>query len=182
MDSPSTRGPDAIRPRQRSTRCSKSRRRRTIRSRSRSASIPIAWGPTRRSRSIQYLLEKHGKSPKLARRDGKPLIFGYQSVLLGIGYGMKLAERPEWKGKEKIFPIPPHFGQRRRDGTYLGEAMEDMEKHVGQPLYMHYCLSAFDYGVDHKDLTPGDASQGGGGARQTCRGGGELRLAGTEAG
>ena len=37
--------------------------------------------------SIKYLLDKHGASPKLARRDGKPLIFGYMSSFVGFRHG-----------------------------------------------------------------------------------------------
>ena len=37
--------------------------------------------------SIEYLLDKHGASPKLARRDGKPLIFGYMSSFIGFRHG-----------------------------------------------------------------------------------------------
>lgn len=104
--------------------------------------------------AIQYLLEKHGKSPKLARRDGKPLIFGYQSVWLGIGYGMsKFGAKPEWKGKEGQIPNSVELRATPEGWTYLGEAMQDLQKQVGQPLYIHYCMSAFDYGVDRKDLT-----------------------------
>ena len=42
--------------------------------------------------SIKYLLEKHGDNPKLARRDGKPLIFGYMSSFIGFRHG---ADDPE---------------------------------------------------------------------------------------
>ena len=104
---------------------------------------------------IKYLLDKHGNSPKLARRDGKPLIFGYQSVCLGIGYGMsKFAEKPEWKDKDKQIPNSAALRATTAGLGLLGQAMEDLQKHVGQPLYIHYCMSAFDYGVDRKDLTP----------------------------
>ena len=49
--------------------------------------------------AIKYLLSKHGASPKLARRDGKPLIFGYQSVFMAMGSGGQVyQDRPELKG------------------------------------------------------------------------------------
>ena len=36
--------------------------------------------------AIKYMLERHGKSPKLARRNGKPLIFGYGTGFFFRGY------------------------------------------------------------------------------------------------
>jgi hypothetical protein len=104
---------------------------------------------------VRYLLDKHGKSPKLARRDGKPLIFGYQSVFLGIGFGMNsLGQKPEWKGKEKDIPNSTALRATPEGWALLGESMKDLEKKVGQPLYIHYCLSAFEYGVDRKNVSP----------------------------
>ena len=38
---------------------------------------PYSGGGT--VKCVKWLLDKHGKSPKLARRDGKPLILGYGS-------------------------------------------------------------------------------------------------------
>lgn len=48
--------------------------------------------------AIKYMLEKHGNSPKLARRDGKPLIFGYLSIFPSSGNAANLAkDLPAWK-------------------------------------------------------------------------------------
>ena len=71
-------------------------------------------------KSIKQLLEKHGKSPNLARRNGKPLIFGYSSA--GIFNTAEMKKLPE--GPEKWRKI--------RD------AYVKIEQAVGQKLYFHY--------------------------------------------
>jgi len=63
--------------------------------------------------AIRYLLDKHGKSPKLARRDGKPLIFTYHASDLLLGT----------------------FTDDEMKWAQLGVAFKDLEEKVGQPLY-----------------------------------------------
>lgn len=71
-------------------------------------------------KSIKLLLDKHGKSPNLARRNGKPLIVGYASH--GVYNTAEMKKMPE--GPEKW--------QKIRD------AYSKIEKAVGQKLYFHY--------------------------------------------
>lgn len=73
--------------------------------------------------AIKYLLERHGDSPNLARRNGKPLIFGYHSQ--GIA---KAINTPE-------------------DRRKIADAYREVERLVGQPLYFHFCIGAFNWGV-----------------------------------
>lgn len=84
--------------------------------------------------SIKYLLDTHGSNPKLARRDGKPLIFGYHSR--GLGRAMRpkdaLADPANWDG--------------------LIDCYKHVEKNVGRPLFFHFCMGAFFYGCDLRKL------------------------------
>ena len=102
--------------------------------------------------AIKYLLSKHGDSPKLARRDGKPLIFGYQSIFVAMGTGGQVyKDRPELQGtwvwgKPFMRSTPAGF-------NYMGKAMQELQKQVGQPLYLEFCMSAFNYGIDGGNVT-----------------------------
>jgi hypothetical protein len=82
------------------------------------------------SDTIRYLLETHGTSPKLARRDGKPLIFGYHSR--GLGRTLRspdaLADPANWPDLCRLYA--------------------DVEANVGQPLFFHFGMGAFFYGCD----------------------------------
>ena len=84
--------------------------------------------------SLRWLLEKHGDSPKLAKRDGKPLIFGYHSRGLGRDKRAKdaLKAPAEW---DKLA------------GLY-----RELERRLGQEFYFHFGLGAFFYGVDLREL------------------------------
>jgi len=83
--------------------------------------------------AINYLLEKHGKSPNLARRDGKPLIFGYASQ------GILRGEDKTQADKEETWALQ-------------GRAYEDLERIVGQPLFFMYDMSSFFSRVDFSNL------------------------------
>ena len=84
--------------------------------------------------TIRYLLERYGDSPKLARRDGRPLIFGYHSRGLGRGTRANdaLGDPASWDG--------------------LIELYKRLQEDVGQPLYLHFGIGAFFYGVDLRNL------------------------------
>ena len=79
--------------------------------------------------AIKYLLDKHGTSPNLARRDGKPLIFTYQGQGLGAG-------NPEVK------PLVDEAGY-----ASLIEAYKKLETEVGQPLYFYFDISELFLGA-----------------------------------
>lgn len=72
--------------------------------------------------TIRWLLERHGQSPYLARRDGKPLIFGYGSN--GIIFDPAFRALPE---------TPEKWAQ-------IANAYKQVEKNVGQPLFFHFCF------------------------------------------
>ncbi len=105
--------------------------------------------------SVKELLDKHGNSPKLARRDGKPLIFGYQSVWEGLEYLKQM--RPGLTDKE--------FEQLRvspEGWELMGQAFEDASRQLGQPIYWHICLGALWYGVDRSLIPPDGLAQAAG--------------------
>ncbi|MFA6959205.1 MAG: endo-1,3-alpha-glucanase family glycosylhydrolase [Opitutaceae bacterium] len=70
--------------------------------------------------TIKWLLEKHGDSPHLARRNGKVLIFGYGSTSIIFDPAFKaLPETPaKWE--------------------QISDAYKQVEKNVGQPIYFHF--------------------------------------------
>jgi hypothetical protein len=82
--------------------------------------------------AIRYLL-RHEKSPNLARRDGKPLIFGYHSR--GILRTPQMDALPE--GPEKW--------------DHLAKAFKAVEQQVGQPLFLHFGIGAFHSRTPKKD-------------------------------
>jgi hypothetical protein len=95
---------------------------------------------------VDYLIKQHGTSPKLARRDGKVLFFGYQSVFQGLGPGVKQwQQRPEWQGKEvgtyPQFRCTPEGWKTYRLGF---KALEDQ---VGVPMYFYFGLGALFHGT-----------------------------------
>ena len=98
--------------------------------------------------TVKELLDKHGDSPKLARRDGKPLIFGYQSAWPGLEYMKKMLPGKSDKELQQLRVSPAGW-------ELMGQAFDDAARQLGRPIYWHFCLSAFFYGVD-RTLIPTD--------------------------
>ena len=99
-------------------------------------------------KSIKWLLDKHGDSPNLARRDGKVMIMGYQSIWPGQYYISQHVKR--------TMPNAPKAEQDaeidRLRGSEVGwqmivDAYRQMEKNVGQPIYWEFCMHAFFHGM-----------------------------------
>lgn len=93
--------------------------------------------------TVKGLLKKHGKSPNLARRDGKPLVFGYMSVFPAVQYWGKYAPKDE-RGFNPADRVTPAGWAK------MGEAFEGYQKLLGQPIFFHFCMSGFYYGVKSK--------------------------------
>jgi hypothetical protein len=91
--------------------------------------------------SVKELLEKHGASPKLARRDGKPLIFGYQSWIPSLKYMEKVKAGATPEAMMKLRASPEGW-------EIMGQAFKDAEKQIGRPIFWHYCLNNFFGHVD----------------------------------
>ncbi len=122
-------------------------------------------------RTIKWLLDKHGQSPNLARRDGKPLIMGYQSIWpayeaklwppavarLGGWAEVEKTVRARLGGepdkaaiKDKVMAeIKVEVGklQNSEEGwALIADAYDDMEKEIGQPIYWEFCMHNMFYG------------------------------------
>ncbi len=90
--------------------------------------------------AIRYLLDRHGNSPKLARRDGKPIIFGYQSVFVWVEFLEK-----RFNNDRELVDI----ARTTPEGWALvGEAYRGLEQLVGQPLYFQFDMGAFYHGLE----------------------------------
>lgn len=110
--------------------------------------------------AIKYMLEKHGNSPKLARRDGKPLIFGYLSIFPSFGNAANLAkDLPAWQALAardgENFWKSPELRTTPAGWELLAKGYQQIEKEVGTPLYLHYCIGAFFHQVDGQYVKPG---------------------------
>ncbi len=101
--------------------------------------------------SVKDLLAKHGKSPKLARRTGKPLIFGYMSVF--TSYPDLLKYVPDRIEAVRAQSVGWHL---------MGQSIDDAAKQIGEPIYFQYCMSGFFYGVDQKLVQPGALTEAAG--------------------
>jgi len=95
--------------------------------------------------TVKYLLDKHGRSPKLARRDGKPLVFGYQSVWPGLEALAKQHPGASAAETARLRTSPEGW-------EAIGAAYEEAAHQLGQPIYWHFGLGAFFYGVDAKQV------------------------------
>jgi hypothetical protein len=99
-------------------------------------------------KTIKWLLDKHGDSPKLARRDGKVLIMGYQSIWPG-----------QYAISQHVKRTMPHASSAEQGAEanrlrtseqgwqMIADAYWQMESNVGQPIYWEFCLNAFFHGV-----------------------------------
>jgi|GEM_PF-849120 len=88
--------------------------------------------------SIRELLDKYGDSAKLARRDGKPLIAGYQSVFIWVDYLWGLHE--EQADVDRMRTTPEGWAT-------ISDAFRNVEELVGEELFFQFELSAFFHGV-----------------------------------
>jgi len=99
-------------------------------------------------KTVKWLLDKHGKSPKLARRDGKPLIMGYQSLWPWVGYLWDtVGKRTGWTDPKKIEEEVMRLRSTPEGWALIGPAYREFERQVGQPIYWEFCLSAFEHGL-----------------------------------
>ncbi len=95
--------------------------------------------------AIKHLLDKHGSSPKLARRNGKPLIFGYMSSFIGFRHGAEvLKQQPECaEADAKALTQNPKLRLEPAGWQIMADGLLQIQKQVGSDLFMHYCMGAF---------------------------------------
>ena len=92
---------------------------------------------------VKWLLDKHGKSPKLARRDGKVLILGYGAHWAWVAYlwtvaGKKLGPNA---GKDALQKEVDRLRGCEEGWKLMGTAYREMEQEIGQPIYWEMDLS-----------------------------------------
>ena len=99
-------------------------------------------------KTIRWLLDKHGDSPNLARRDGKVLIMGYQSVWPGQYYISQHVKRTMPDATDAQRKVEEDRLRCSEAGwKMIVEAYRQMEKNIGQPIYWEFCVSALFHGV-----------------------------------
>ncbi|MBM4143995.1 MAG: hypothetical protein FJ225_10460 [Lentisphaerae bacterium] len=110
------------------------------------------------ARAIQYIVQKHGDNPKLARRNGKPLIFGYMSSFIGFHHGAYvLKDRPEYaKTDPKALPNLPALRQTEEGWQLMADGLLQMRKQAGCDLFFQYGMGAFFHGVANGTWTQDD--------------------------
>ena len=98
---------------------------------------------------VKWLLDKHGKSPKLARRDGKVMIMGYQSLWPAYGKIMERAAKNVggWKDKAAVEKEIMRLRASEEGWKLIGDAYRQMDKDIGQPIYWQFCLGAFSHNL-----------------------------------
>jgi hypothetical protein len=99
--------------------------------------------------SVKWVLDHHGTSPKIARRNGKPLIFGYLSVFPGFRHGAEVLKlKEENRNKESKDLAKDLWLRTTPEGwALMAQAHDTMEQVAGQDIYWHYCMSAFFHQV-----------------------------------
>lgn len=102
-------------------------------------------------KTIKWLLDKHGDSPNLARRDGKVLIMGYQSIWPGQYYIAQHVKRTMPNASKSAQEAEIDRLRCSKEGwQMIVDAYREMEKNIGQPIYWEFCLYGFFYGVHHQ--------------------------------
>ncbi len=98
--------------------------------------------------TVKWLLDRHGESPKLARRDGKPLLFGYQSVwgwhVYLLSQLRKGLSEDEVKARMNELRTSPEGWEQ------VGSAYKSFEEQIGRPIYWHFGIGAFFFNVEPK--------------------------------
>jgi regulation of enolase protein 1 (concanavalin A-like superfamily) len=105
-------------------------------------SVPNPYGGDFQAQvdAINYLLQHHGNSPKLARRAGKPLIMGYQSVWLGLHYALRETNyQYAWND--------PQLRSTEWGWRLIGEGYRELQRQIGTPFYFQFDMSAFFHGT-----------------------------------
>lgn len=100
---------------------------------------------------VRWLLDKHGKSPKLARRDGKVLILGYGAQWAWVAYLWDVAGKKLGPNAKKA-DLEAEVNRLRtcEEGWKLmWPVYRKMEEEIGQPIYWEMDLTTglFFHGV-----------------------------------
>ncbi len=92
--------------------------------------------------AVGYLLDVHGDSPNLARRDGKPLIFTYQAGSLGVQHLWNtIGNEMGWPGQDIVGKRVQEARNEEWGVRRMGEALRMIGRELGTPLYAYYCMA-----------------------------------------
>jgi hypothetical protein len=110
----------------------------------------ITWalsGLDKSVEAIDYILKKHGSSPKLARRDGKVLMLGYQSIFSGIEGAREIFSKrhPDIKIDSPEERYSPEFLRLLREGFRT-----KLEERFKTPMCFQFGFGALFYGMQGK--------------------------------
>nr|MBA3684207.1 hypothetical protein [Planctomycetota bacterium] len=102
---------------------------------------------------LGWVIDKHGKSPKLARRDGKILVFGYGAQWPWVGYLYEVVSKKfgEGRKKEEYDAEVMRLRTCEEGWALMGEAYRKIEADLGQPIYweMDLAPSFLGHGVSN---------------------------------
>lgn len=97
--------------------------------------------------AVAYLLDNHGKSPNLARRDGKPLIFGYLSSTLAAAYTAEVLNGTQgWKDRNAY--RDPEIRNTEKGWEIMLGLYDEIERRVGQKIYWQFGIGSFFHGMN----------------------------------
>jgi hypothetical protein len=106
--------------------------------------------------AIKYVLDRHGESPNLARRDGKPLIFGYLSGILAASHAANVLNGT--KGWENRNAYRSEEVRSHPEGwKVMFSLYDEIERRLGRKLYFHICIGVFFNGIN--EGKPGDLKE-----------------------
>jgi len=96
-------------------------------------------------KTLAWIVQEHGQNPKLARRDGKPLIFGYLSSFIGFQHGAKvLKAKPEFADQDlKDLQKNSDLRTTKAGWRLMADGHREIEKAAGTPIFFHYCMWSF---------------------------------------
>jgi hypothetical protein len=108
--------------------------------------------------SLRYVVQTHADNPKLARRNGKPLIFGYLSSFIGFRHGAALLkQRPEYAQTDiKDLFVQPDLRLKEDGWQIMADGLLNMQKQAGSDLFLHYCMNAFFHKVPNGQWSQDD--------------------------
>jgi hypothetical protein len=100
--------------------------------------------------TLRWIKEEHGDNPKLARRDGKMLIFGYLSGMVGAQHGAIKRSREDEQAKQyksvynerrdlwNSFYGDPALRWTKAGWKIMAEAQNKMAEALGDEIFFHY--------------------------------------------
>jgi hypothetical protein len=99
--------------------------------------------------TLRWIMKEHGQNPKLARRDGKPLIFGYMSGNVGRQHGAQaLRQKPDFTDKDyRTLALNRDLRKTKTGWQLMAQGHQEIENAAGTPLFFHYCMGDFFGGV-----------------------------------